>query len=190
MLATACSGDGTDSASPEPQQPPPASPTPETASPSPSPSPDDSSSWATCRNGRAAVALQVSYPSWTARDYPDDGCSYFDPAPFEVQRGTEVSGVAIRLDVESVPYDRVREGYLRGPVQSQREAEVAGFPGIRIEDEDTGGPTAPKGRRLTYLADLGNDQTLVLTTNETDAGQPEAAREVLDELAQQLERAS
>ena len=191
LLATACSGDGTDRASPEPQQLPAARPTPQTTSPSPTPSPDDSTSWATCRNGRASVALQVSYPAgWTARDYPDDGCSYFDPEPFEVQRGTEVSGVAIRLDVESVPYDRVREGYLRGQVQSQREAVVAGFPGIRIEDEDTGGPTAPKGRRLTYLADLGNDQTLVLTTNETDADQPEAAREVLDEMAQRLERAS
>lgn len=194
LLATGCGADGDDAAAPTPAQtPPPAtSPTPE-SSPTPSPvsSPDEGAQWATCLNDRAEVTLQVSYPEgWAVRDYPDDGCSYFNPEPFEVQRGTEASGVAIRLDVEAVAYERVREGYLRGDVQSQRRVTVAGFQGLRIEDEDTEGPTAPKGERLTYLADLGSEQTLVLTTNETDADDPEAARRVLDEMAQRLQRAS
>jgi hypothetical protein len=192
LLAAGCSGDGDDAASPAPTvtATPAATPTPATT-PSPTSPPQDARQWATCLNDRAEVALQVSYPQeWTARDYPDDGCSYFNPEPFQVERGTEVSGVAIRLDIEAVAYERVREGYLRGNVQSQRDTEVAGFPGLRIEDEDTQGPTAPKGERLTYLADLGSEQTLVLTTDETDADDFAAAQEVLDEMAQRMERAS
>jgi hypothetical protein len=155
-------------------------------------SPDTDAQWATCLSTRASVTLQVSHPGgWTARDYPEGGgCAYFDPEPFEVERGTEAAGMAIRLDVEPTAYDRVREGYLRGEVQSQRETEVAGFPALRIEDEQTRGPSGPKGQRLTYLADLGTEETLVLTTNETDADDFASAQEVLDEMAQRMERVS
>lgn len=41
---------------------------------------------------------------------------------------------------------------------------------------------------MTYLADLG-EQTLVLTTNETDADDFTRAQQVLDEMAQRLQRA-
>jgi hypothetical protein len=196
LLAAGCGGDGDENASAaptvtaSPATTPLPQPSPATTS-SPTSSPEDAMRWSTCLNDRAEVTLQVSYPqAWTARDYPDDGCSYFNPEPFEVQRGTEASGIAIRLDVEPTSYDRVREGYLRGDVQSQRKTEVAGFPALRIEDEQTRGPSGPKGQRLTYLADLGTEETLVLTTNETDADKSEAARRVLDEMAERLERAS
>lgn len=194
LLATGCGGDGDDDAAPTATATPASSPSPEPSpltTPTPTSSPEDTMRWATCVNDRAEVTLRVTYPQeWTSRDYPDDGCSYFDPEPFEVERGTEVSGVAIRLDVEAVAYERVRDGYLRGDVQSQREVTVAGFDGLRIEDEHTQGPTAPKGERLTYIADLGNEETLVLTTNETDAANFVEARRVLDEMADRMERAS
>lgn len=143
--------------------------------------------WETCVSTRAS--LRVSYPQgWTARDFPDGGCAYFDPEPFEVERGTEAPSVAVRLDVENVAYDRVRSGYLDGEVMSQEETAVAGYDALRIEDRDTGGPLGPKGQRLTYLADLGSEKTLVLTTNETDAEDFEQAQEILDQMAGRLER--
>jgi hypothetical protein len=134
--------------------------------------------------------VRVSYPAdWVAREHPDGGCAYFNPEPFEVEPGTEGPAVAIRLDVERVPYERVRSSYLDGEVISQEETEVGGYPALRVEDRDTGGPLAAKGHRLTYIADLGTEQTLVLTTNETDAEDPQRAREVLDLMAERLERA-
>jgi hypothetical protein len=98
--------------------------------------------------------------------------------------------MSVRLDVESVEYEQVRRAYVgdNDQLMSHRETEVAGYPAVRVEDRDTQGPTAPKGRRLTYLADLGQEQTLLLTTNETDADDPERAREVLDLMAERLQR--
>ena len=145
--------------------------------------------WATCVSTRGD--LQVSYPKgWTARNYPDGGCAYFDPQPFEVQRGTEAPEVAVRLDVENVAYERVKSSYLDGEVISQRETQVAGYPAVRIEDRDTGGPLGPKGRRLTYIADLGGGRTLLLTTNETDARDFTQAQDVVDRMAERLQRAA
>lgn len=145
----------------------------------------DTREWDTCVSVRGD--LQVSYPGgWIAKDYPDGGCAYFDPEPFGVERGVEAPSVAVRLDVESVAYERVKSGYLRGDVIAQRDAEVAGYEAIRIEDRQTEGPLAPKGHRVTYLADLGSEKTLVLTTNETDAEDFAQAQEILDEMAGRL----
>jgi hypothetical protein len=131
----------------------------------------------------------VSYPAdWIARDYPDGGCAYFDPEPFGVERGTEAPSVAARLDVEPVAYDRVLSSYTDGEVMSQQETEIAGYPAVRVEDRDTGGPLGAKGQRLTYVADLGGEQTLIFTSNETDADDFERAKDVLDEMAERLER--
>jgi hypothetical protein len=189
-LLTGCADDdSSEGAFESPSASPTPSPSP-TPPPSPSPTETDAAQkeWATCVSTRAD--LRVSYPAdWTARDYPGGGCAYFDPEPFEVQRGTEGPAVAARLDVESVRYDRVLSAYTDGEVISQEQTEVAGRPAVRVEDRDTGGPLGDKGRRLTYIVDLGEDQTLLLTTNETDAGDPERAREVLDRMAQRLERA-
>lgn len=182
LLLVGCGddGDSTGTAQDRSTRPPPSS------APSPSPSPTGTA-YATCVSTRAG--LLVGYPaSWTARDHPAGGCAYFDPRPFEVERATEAPPVAVRLDVERVPYERVREAYVSGEVLAQRQVTVAGYDGIRVEDRDTGGPLAPKGQRLTYLADLGSEKTLVLTTNETDAEDFDLAREVLDQMADRLER--
>lgn len=162
------------------------SPTAVETSPEPTASPTgDTRDWATCVSTR--TNLQVSYPAgWTARDYPDGGCAYFDPEPFEVQRGTEAPAVTVRLDVESVAYERVTASYLGGEVISQRETTVAGYPAVRIEDNHTQGPLGPKGRRLTYIADLGDEQTLLLTTNQTDANDFAQAEDILDEMAERV----
>jgi hypothetical protein len=131
----------------------------------------------------------VSYPAdWAVGEHSEGGCAYFDPDPFQVEPATEGPPVAIRLDVENVPYDRVRDSALDGEVISTRETTVAGYDAIRIEDRDDGGPLGAKGRRLTYLADLGSAKTLVLTTNETDADDPARAREILDRMAERLQR--
>lgn len=149
-----------------------------TSSPTP-----ETRGWETCVSTRAS--LRVSYPQgWTARDFPDGGCAYFDPEPFEVERGTEAPSVAVRLDVENVAYDRVRSGYLDGEVMSQEETAVAGYDALRIEDRDTGG----RWRRITYLADLGAEKTLVHTTNETDAEDVEQAKEILHQMTDRLGR--
>jgi hypothetical protein len=50
--------------------------------------------------------------------------------------------------------------------------------------------SGPKGERLTYLVDLSTSKTLVRTTDETYAEVVAAARQVLDEMAERLERAS
>ena len=189
VLAGCSDGDGNADVALDRTSPPVVtSPTPATSPATSSASPTrDAQEWATCVSTRAS--LRVSYPAgWTARDYPDGGCAYFDPQPFQVERGTEGPSVAVRLDVENVPYDRVREAYLRSEVGSQRETTVAGYDAIRIEDRDTDGPLAAKGERLTYLADLGKNTTLVLTTNETDAQDLEQAKQVLDKMADRLER--
>ena len=194
VLAVGC-GNGEDDPETALERPSPSTTASPTPSPSPSPSPTtgsasptgDARQWASCVSTRGS--LQVEYPQdWTARDRPDGGCAYFDPEPFEVERGTEGPSVAVRLDVESVAYDRVRQAYLDGEVISQRETTVAGYDAIRVEDRDTEGPLAPKGHRLTYIADLGQEKTLVLTTNETDAEDFQQAQEVLDEMAERLER--
>jgi hypothetical protein len=117
-----------------------------------------------------------------------DARECFDPEPFEVERGTAAPSVAVRLDVENVAYDRLRSAYLDGEVMSQDETTVAGYDALRIEDRDTGGPLAPKGQRLTHLADLSAEKTLVLTTNEADAEDVEQAKELLDQMAERLER--
>ena len=194
LLLTGCANDD-DATIDASQSPSPTAVAPEPTATGPTGSPTDTREWATCESTRAG--LQVSYPAdWTARDRPDGGCAYFDPQPFDVEPGTEAPAVAIRLDVESVAYDRVLSGYLDGEVSgyldgeviSQRETTVAGYDAIRVEDRDTGGPMAAKGHRVTYVADLGDQQTLVLTTNETDAGNFEQAQGVLDEMAERLER--
>ena len=178
LLAAGCGQDGPDDSAgaPTPTQ---VGPTATTPSPT-------AVRWATCVSTRSD--LRVRYPQhWTARDYPGHGCAYFDPQPFEVERGTEAPSVAIRLDVENVAYARVRDGYLRGDVIAQEAARVAGHEGIRIEDRDTDGPLAPKGHRVTYLADLGTEKTLVLTTNETDAEDFGRAQDVVDAMADRLQ---
>ena len=181
LLVAGCGQDGPDGSA--------GAPTPTQASPTRTAPSPTAVQWATCLSTRSD--LQVSYPQgWTARDYPDRGCAYFDPRPFEVERGTEAPSVAIRLDVESVDFDRVRDGYLRGDVIAQEEVRVAGYEGLRIEDRDTEGPLAPKGHRVTYLADLGTGATLVLTTNETDAEDFERAQEVVDAMADRVQRVS
>ena len=168
------------------------SPSTTTAPPSPTPTPtgpSDTREWATCVSTRAS--LEVSYPAdWTVRDYPGGGgCASFAPEPFEVERGTEPHGMTIRLDVESREYERIRDAYLEDfDLISQRPAEVAGYEATRIEYRSTFGPSGGKGRSVTYLADLWSSGTLVLSTNETDADDPELGREVLDEMAQRLER--
>jgi hypothetical protein len=145
--------------------------------------------WDTCVSTRAG--LRVRYPAgWTARDYPDGGCAYFDPEPFEVERRTEVTGVDVRLDVESVPYERVRRAYGEESSEliSQQPTQVAGYDAVRVEDRHTGGPLGAMGERLTYLADLGEERTLVLTTSERAAEDLARARQVVDLMARRLER--
>ncbi|MFP5220527.1 MAG: hypothetical protein ACLGIG_12515 [Actinomycetes bacterium] len=85
-----------------------------------------------CRNDVAGI--DVRYPEgWTARQFgPDGGCAYFDPEPFEVPQDTEVSGIAVVLDVEHVPYERVRDGYLSNDVLERGDSELAGLPGDRL----------------------------------------------------------
>jgi hypothetical protein len=185
LLVTGCADDeDADVSSESPSPAPPPSPT----ATGPTSSPSDTRSWATCVSTRAD--LQVSHPAeWTVKDHPHGGCAYFDPQPFDVERGTEAPSVAIRLDVEAVAYERVKQSYLQGDVISQRDAEVVRNEAIRIEDRDTEGPLAPKGHRVTYLTDLGTEQTLVLTTNETNAEDFAAAQQLLDEMAQRLQRA-
>jgi hypothetical protein len=186
LLVTGCADD--EDADVSSESPSPTAVAPEPTATGPTSSPSDTRSWATCVATRAD--LQVSYPTgWTVKDHPNGGCAYFDPQPFDVERGTEAPSVAIRLDVEAVAYERVKQSYLESDVISQRDAEIAGNEAIRIEDRDTEGPLAPKGHRVTYLADLGTEQTLVLTTNETDAEDFAAAQQLLDEMAQRLQRA-
>lgn len=186
-LLAGCGGDDQEDTAPAPL-PSPRTVAPEPTATAPAASPtaiQDTREWDTCVSVRAD--LQVSYPAdWIAKDYPDGGCAYFDPEPFGVERGTESPSVAVRLDVESVAYERVKSGYLRGDVIAQRDAEIAGFEAIRIEDRQTEGPLAPKGHRVTYLADLGSEKTLVLTTNETDADDFARAQQLLDEMAERL----
>lgn len=189
LLVTGCGDDDGDVAIETPSPSPSPSPTAVAPEPTDTGSPTDTREWATCASTRAD--LQVSYPAdWTARDYPDGGCAYFDPQPFETERGTEAPAVAIRLDVEPITYERVKSSYLDGEVMSQRDTEIAGHEAIRIEDRQTQGPLGAKGHRFTYLADLGTDKTLVLTTNETDANDFEQAQEVLDEMAERISRTS
>jgi hypothetical protein len=44
------------------------------------------------------------------------------------------------------------------------------------------------GERLTYLADLGEERTIVLTTSERAAEDLARARQVVDLMARRLER--
>ena len=150
--------------------------------------PDGTEPLATCTNTEAG--LRVFYPQdWSARSgSTGGGCSWFNPDPFELEPGTEASGVAVRLDAEDVEYDRVVRGYREDEVISQREMRVAGWPALRLETRDTTGPMATGERQLSYLADMGAGRTLVLVTNGADTEDDAQARRVVDLMAERLER--
>jgi hypothetical protein len=95
-----------------------------------------------------------------------------------------VTSVAVWLDGEDVAYDRLRSAYLDGEVMSQDETTVAGL----RRAAHRGPRHRGRWRRITYLADLGAEKTLVHTTNETDAEDVEQAKEILDQMTDRLER--
>ena len=110
----------------------------------------------------------VGYPEgWsTNRGDVAPPCRFFDPEAFTLPPATEVVGLAVIFDVESIPFSKLRDA-TDGPgeeVLDRREVTVDGRPGVRLEARELDGGLLPVGTRsLRYLVDL-EDATLVAVT--------------------------
>ncbi len=127
---------------------------------------------------------ELRYPQgWSAnRGDVAPPCRFFDPAPFTLPPATEVVGLAVIFDVESVPFSQLRDA-AGGPgeeILDRRDVTVDGRRGVRLEARELDGGLVPVGTpSLRYLVDL-EDATLVAVTYGLRGAAWEQNRAVLE----------
>jgi hypothetical protein len=122
-----------------------------------------------CTNVRHGFS--VSYPAgWSTNDGSViPACSVFHPAPIQLPRESEIPfELAVVIGVENAAFDpAVRSSQWERVISTQR-LKIEGRDAVRVESEATGEGLAERGMRsVRYVLDLGNDRTLVATTNAT-----------------------
>jgi hypothetical protein len=140
----------------------------------------------TCQGSR----YEVGYPTEWATNRGDVAppCRYFDPEPFTIPPATEVVGLAVILDVESIPFVQLRDA-AGGPneeIVGRRDVTVDGHRGLRLEARERDGALLPVGTpSLRYLVDL-DDATLVAVTYGLRDADRDRNRTVLDAMVGSL----
>ena len=136
----------------------------------------------------------VGYPEgWsTNRGDVAPPCRFFDPEAFTLPPATEVVGLAVIFDIESIPFPQLRDA-TDGPgeeVLDRREVTVDGRPGVRLEARELDGGLLPVGTRsLRYLVDL-EDATLVAVTYGLKAAAWDRNRAVLEAMVKTVKIAA
>lgn len=136
----------------------------------------------------ALPQVVLSHPGgWRVTDPDAQPCTLFDPRNPEVEPRTEVTGVAILVNVDAVAYEQVTGSSSSLRVTDRTTATVDGRPAVRLEGTTTGAGLVPEGvQRTVWYVDVGQqgtDGTLILSADERDAEDPERAQEVLDAMA-------
>ncbi len=139
-----------------------------------------------CDNAEAGFS--VSFPGgWHTN--PGDvtaPCSYFHPEEFELPEAQEVTGIAISIRREPVPFDRVTGEDLAIRVLESEETQIDGRRAVQRETESTGEALFPEGvRGSEVVVDLDGD-TLIASTYDVDDLDYARNREVLDAMADTL----
>lgn len=186
-LVTGC-GDAGPTAAPTPVRSPSTVPGP-TASPTPAPVPSPTPAALAQRCTHPTEGYSVGYPAgWHAADREGiRPCSFFAPAPLELEPATEADGVAVRLAVMDEPFETAQDKVRSDGTTAEAPATVGGQRAARFVGETTGEGLQPAGlATTTWLVDLGG-RALLLTTDEAGTDDYAATVEVLDAMARSVE---
>lgn len=131
----------------------------------------------------------MRYPAgwWTNDGSVTELCRYFHPEPVRVEPGTELIGVAIRIDIEDLSYERAIAGGGMD-VTDERRLEIDGQQAMRREGKVTRSVYLRTGARIvSYYVMLSGGRTLFATTAEVQGVDFERSREVLDAMMSTLD---
>jgi hypothetical protein len=142
---------------------------------------------ASCLNPE--YGFQIDYPlDWEAN--PGDvmaPCSLFDPAPIEVQEGTEIPrDIAVAIRVEPTSLAEITQAPQGATVLNERETTVDGHRALQRHVEGTGELLLPEGVRAYRYYVGGVDWTLVAVTHDVGDVPFETKRRILDEMIESL----
>ncbi len=143
---------------------------------------------ATCENPEASY--RIDYPADWETNTGDvvAECSLFDPAPIEIEPGTEIGfEIAIAVRVDNVPFERVTEEDTAVEVTSREKTTVAGRQAVRIEGDGTGQASVPEGMGVYRYAVDVDGATLIAATYDAGELAFETKKQVLDEMMASLE---
>lgn len=133
----------------------------------------------------------VSYPERWSTNSGDAvaTCTKFHPEPFDVGEGTDERVAAINIYVENVAYSEIINAVTQADVLAQSDLTIDGHPAQRIEYVTVEDAIIPEGTEITsYFVDLGpDDKTLIANTLDFTFIDYEAAKEILDLMAETIE---
>lgn len=142
-----------------------------------------------CTN--SSKGFSVSYQAgWTTnRGEVVPACTAFDPDAFEIPRDSEMPfDIAVVIDVEDVPYERITEPSRAERIISNEQVTIDGRDARRVEVESTGeGLASPGMRSLRYVVDLGNGRSLVATTHDVEGTDYHRNQEILGRMMASLD---
>lgn len=153
------------------------------------PLPQESS--AECTN--EADGYTIRYPDdWHTNegsDSPPGPCRWFHPEPFDVAEAQEVTGKAVAITVDPVPFEDASdpEGPETLSVHERSEHMVAGRRAVRYERVASGRAMHPEGSsHYTHVIELDDNRSMIITTSDTPNLDYQQAKAVHDRMVQTL----
>lgn len=114
-------------------------------------------------------------------------CTAFDPAPFDLDEGTEIPAeLAIRFIDSDASYDEATTPGESEEFVSAEETTVAGQDATIIAARSTGGLLPEETPSYRYVIDAP-DGALIASTIGVDGNRYDLSRQVLDEIMESLE---